>query len=770
MKRNLLFYVILVALIGSLNPFLSYAQKFTYWQSGQFFFDDSSRCVVMKMNCPIESCETKINSILQTWNLAKDSIVISDVLTNTYVVFLSNFYATSRLELISSRLRIDTSVVFFSPTYYKNKKPVCSPTFEIIVKLKPNETIASLSNDLTYYNLTIARFYSYDSSTIILKGDKYTDIINVSNSMHQSSKYTYCIPNWIISPVLASNPVNDEFFSSQWSLHTPGTNGIQGGTNVINAWNYSMGCSNIKIALLDHGIDINHEDLTANLLPGYNFVNDNTDVAFSNGELHGTVCAGIIAAKSNNLVGISGVAPNCKIIPIKVFDRLVNTTVEKLALSIDYSWNDKQADIINGSWGFKNGVQPQPIADAVIRATSFGRSGKGTVVIFASGNNNLNQVDFPANFSAAIGVGGSTQCNSRKTTDPVSCDGITSVEGSNYGTGLDLVAPGASIITTDITGSIGYNGLTNNNYTSFSGTSAAAPHVAGIVGLMLSINSNLTISQVKQSLFSTASKVGGYSYQLGGGDLSFTWNPEMGYGKADALLAVGSVSTPGALGIEAYYTASHNPQNPPNTILRESMAWCNYFYSAPRCCSEILTISTSIANSSVSSWTGSWVIESNNPYVQIVNSNSSSVQILYDQLEWPSQYSGFNLKYILTGPCGQSVSAIYCFRNTIAGPYYSKSKGVIPVFEQEIKQPRIFPNPVKPNSDITIEIPDEMNKSVGMPEFISIVNLQGIVLRNQIVNSKSSIIKISSGGLSSGIYFLKLYFNNNETIFKLIVQ
>lgn len=766
MNRNLLFFLSLIAFFSFINPKDSQAQKYTHWSSGQFYFDDSSRQVVMKMNCAIESCESKINNILQTWNLLADSVVTTQVSGNTYVVFLSKFYAISRLELISSRLRTDTSVIYFSPTYYKNKKPICSPTFEIIVKLKPNETLSSLNDDLSYYNLTLARINPYDSSTIILLGNKYTDVINVTNSMHQSNKYSYCIPNWIILATLASNPVNDEFFSSQWGLHEPGTNGINGGTNVVGAWNYSMGCSNIKIALLDNGVDINHEDLAANFLPGYNFVDDNTDVSFGRGELHGTMCAGVIAAKSNNLVGISGVAPNCKIIPIKVFDRLVFTAVEKLALSIDYAWNDKQADIINGSWGFNDGVQPQPIADAITRATSFGRGGKGTVVIFASGNNNLNQVDFPANFPLAIGVGSSTQCNSRKTTNPVSCDGITSVEGSNWGVGLDLVAPGASVTTTDITGSIGYNGLTNNNYTSFSGTSAAAPHVAGVVALMLSMNNNLTLSQVKHHLFSTASKVGGYNYQVGSGDLNYSWNQEMGYGKVDASYAVASILT--TLGVEARYTASYNPRNPPNTILRESEAWFNYFYSAPRCCLEVLTITGGTTNPDYANWTGSWVIDPGNPYVHVVSNNGNTIQILYDQLEWPSQYFTFKLRYTLTGPCGQTIRAVYCFKNAVAEPFQSSFKGTIPRFEQKLNQPRLFPTVINRNTDFNIELPQSDNDE--LQHDISIFDLKGVLIRRQNLMMKSGTIKISSNGLSTGMYIVRLHSNGKPTTFKLIVQ
>lgn len=767
MNRILILYLILIALIGSINPSHLYAQRYTNWQSGQFFFDDSSRRVVLKMNCPIESCETKINSILQTWNLAKDSVVISKVSTSTFVVFLSNFYAISRLELISSRLRTDTSVVFFSPTYYKNKKPICAPTFEIIVKLKQNETITSLNDDLSSFNLTIARVNPYDSSMIVLNGNKYTNIINVTNSMHQSGKYIYCIPNWIITSILSSNPVNDEFFFSQWGLHTPGMNNNNGGTNVVGAWNYSKGCSNVNIALLDQGIDVNHEDLVDNLLPGYNFVSDNTNVAYDVGERHATACAGIIAAKANNSFGIAGIAPKCKLIPIKVFDRLVNTTVEKIALAIDYAWSNGQASILSCSWGFDSGVEPQPIREAIIRATTQGRGGKGAVVVFATGNDNLNQPHFPSNMTEVIGVGSSTQCNSRKSILPVSCDGVTDW-GSNYGTGLDIVAPGVGIYTTDNTGS---DGFTNSNYFSdFGGTSSAAPHVAGVVALMLSMNNNLTLSQVKHHLFASASKVGGYNYQVGGGDLNYTWNEEMGYGKINASNAVASVSNLTDLGIEAQYTASYNPQNPPNTILQESEAWFNYFYSAPRCCGELLTITGGSTNPAYANWTGSWVLDPGNPYVQVVSNSGNTIQIYYDQLEWPSQYFTFKLRYNFTGPCGQTIKAVYCFKNIVAGPYQKKYQGELPYFDIRVIQPRVFPSIVNKNSEFNIEIPSLSEPHSEVNSYVLIFDSYGRLIKRQNLNSMGRNMKISTEGFSSGIYIVKLYVKEKQTTFKIIVQ
>ena len=141
-------------------------------------------------------------------------------------------------------------------------------------------------------------------------------------------------------------------------------------------------------------------------------------------------------------------------------------------------------------------------------AISNGRNGLGCVIVFAAGNNNNSTVSYPANAIADIvAVGALSPCGERK--NPSSCDGETNW-GSNYGTALDVMAPGVLIPTTDISGSAGYS--SGDYFNRFNGTSSACPHVAGIAALVLSVNPSLTQKEVVTIIEKTAKKTGNYSY------------------------------------------------------------------------------------------------------------------------------------------------------------------------------------------------------------------------------------------------------------------
>ena len=183
---------------------------------------------------------------------------------------------------------------------------------------------------------------------------------------------------------------------------------------------------------------------------------------------------------------------------------------------------------MSDSWG---GGSPSNTIDAAINsAVTNGRNGKGCVVLFAAGNNNNNSVSYPASNPNVIAVGASSNCDARKS--PTSCDGEY-WWGSNYGTGLDIVAPGVKIYTTDLTGSHGYSSTDYNP--TFNGTSSATPNAAGVAALILSLRPDYTGIQVRQMLESTCDKIGGYTYQANvSGQPNGTWCSDVGYGRVNA--------------------------------------------------------------------------------------------------------------------------------------------------------------------------------------------------------------------------------------------
>src|SRR5262249_19585785 len=146
------------------------------------------------------------------------------------------------------------------------------------------------------------------------------------------------------------------------------------------------------------------------------------------------------------------------------------------------------------------------INNAISAATTSGRGGKGAAVLFASGNEN-GAVTYPATLTNVIAVGAMSMCNQRKS--PSSCDG-ENWWGGNFGTNLDVSAPGVKIYATDLVGSAGYS--TTDYFSAFNGTSSATPAVAAVMALIYSVNSGLSLNDARYFLESTCQKVGGYTY------------------------------------------------------------------------------------------------------------------------------------------------------------------------------------------------------------------------------------------------------------------
>ena len=281
-----------------------------------------------------------------------------------------------------------------------------------------------------------------------------------------------------------------------------------------------------------------------NLLPGYDATGNNSEGGpnISNDDAHGTNSAGIAATSANNNIGVAGIAYNAKIIPVRVayensypigspFRQWI-TQDSWLATGINYAYTTGQADILSDSWG--GGSPSNTIDTAINSAVTVGRNGKGCVVLFAAGNNNSNSVNYPASNPNVIAVGASSNCDTRKS--PTSCDGEY-WWGSNYGTGLDIVAPGVKIYTTDLTGSHGFSSTDYNP--TFNGTSSATPNAAGVAALILSLRPDYTGTQVRQILESTCDKIGGYTYQANvSGQPNGTWCSDVGYGRVNAYKAV----------------------------------------------------------------------------------------------------------------------------------------------------------------------------------------------------------------------------------------
>lgn len=317
--------------------------------------------------------------------------------------------------------------------------------------------------------------------------------------------------------------VNDTLFSQQWYLNNTGQNGsdyIGWDINYCDAHAITSGNVGVKIALIDVGVDSTHEDIPQPILRYDVLSMTNQDSLYGTGS-YGTAAAGIIAARTNNITGIAGIAPDCSLMSISIPDyNLVTSTL--LADAIFYAVSH-DADIINIPWSMLL-LNSEYVYDALGYAHKNGRNGKGCVMVLGSGN-----VDGPLMFPAEtheenVVVGAVSQCGTR--AQQRAC-GYNRGWGSCYGHRLDVVAPGEIIVTGD--NDTIYNKL-------FYGTSASCAQVSAIAGLILSINPNLSGKEVGDIINSTARKVGPYSYDSIAPNGN--WDFEMGYGLVDAYAAV----------------------------------------------------------------------------------------------------------------------------------------------------------------------------------------------------------------------------------------
>lgn len=218
-------------------------------------------------------------------------------------------------------------------------------------------------------------------------------------------------------------------------------------------WELTKG-EGVKIALLDTGVDFNHEDLKNSLLPGFNAINPEKLPFDDCRGGHGTFCCGIICALDNN-IGVIGIAPKAKVIPIKVLDSEGCGDVDTICKGIDFAI-DSGADMISMSFGSSEPVEE--IHEKVKKCYD-----KNLPVFVSSGNANLKKLFYPAGYSETISVS-SVGKDFKKSSF------------SNVATNLDLFSPGHDILST----------TPNNNYSIMSGTSMSAPFACSIAALMLS--------------------------------------------------------------------------------------------------------------------------------------------------------------------------------------------------------------------------------------------------------------------------------------------
>ena len=485
-------------------------------------------------------------SIARLIGVTEDSMEVGG-LSNQVMVKLSRNTSDSKAKTSLSKLDALPEVLFSRPVFKSASGKYSSYGRQFIVNLRTGISFSEVQKLMDATGSALVRKYPFQDDIYILSAGIKSgyDGLLMANQFFESGLFDYAEPEMYVYDAIDAVP-NDPLYNYQWAHNNTGSTVQFSGTpgvdmKIQQAWNFTMGSSAVKIGLLDDGVDLTHPDLQDNLLQGFNGAtltsNPGDGGPLTSSNAHGTNCAGIIAAVANNGIGVAGVAPNCKIIPAVIFNGSTSLGTVAQAACFDYV-RLQGADIISNSWG--GGSPSSIIDDAINRAVTLGRNGKGCIVFASSGNNNT-AVHFPAAYPQVIAVGGISMCNQRKS--PTSCDGETNW-GANYGPGLAVVAPATRITTTDLQGAFGYNrtaGVSGNYYTRFTGTSSSCPNAAGVMALMLSYNPQLTAADAKRYLFLSCTKMPGYTYgtdPLNPDQQYGTWNDETGYGSINAQAAL----------------------------------------------------------------------------------------------------------------------------------------------------------------------------------------------------------------------------------------
>lgn len=308
-------------------------------------------------------------------------------------------------------------------------------------------------------------------------------------------------PNYLIPVAFVPD---DTHFPEQWALNNTGQTGGRAGADIdaLEAWALGPAVNPVTVAFVDTGIDYMHDDLSGNLwqnpgeIPGnafdddgngyvddslgWNFVDDNNDVMDQSG--HGTQVAGIAGAITNNGEGISGLARNCRMMALRVAYSTPSGDVvleSVLAANAIVYAADNGASILNLSWG--DTVRSSIIADAVSYAAE-----KGLLIIAAAGNANSDTFLYPAALDngSVIAVGATDAFDEKAAF-------------SNYGTWVDISAPGVSIYTTD----------RDNRYTHISGTSMATAYVSGLAAKIRGHSPDISATAVKSRILQSVDRL-----------------------------------------------------------------------------------------------------------------------------------------------------------------------------------------------------------------------------------------------------------------------
>ncbi len=366
---------------------------------------------------------------------------------------------------------------------------------------RDDRLIVKLKNEHNFRTLSLSQ------------GIKVSEAIN---SLRQNPEIEYVEPDYY---AYAQFIPNDPYYKYQWNFN----NNVYGGINLESAWDLAQGQS-VVIAVIDTGVAYENYNsfrqapdlVNTQFVAGYDFIENDFHPNDDNG--HGTHVVGTIAQSTNNKLGVAGVAYMAKIMPIKALDRKGIGSYSAIANAIRYA-ADNGAHIINLSLGGPS--HSQALLDAVRYAYS-----KGVFIVAAAGNDGKEVMSYPAAYDEYVMSVGATRFDERLSYY------------SNYGSSLDIVAPGGDLKVDQNNDGYGdgilQQTIASNNprkfgYYFYQGTSMATPHVAGVAGLIRSLGIS-SPQQIRDILIGKAKDLGEPGF-----------DKYYGYGRLDAAASINEV-------------------------------------------------------------------------------------------------------------------------------------------------------------------------------------------------------------------------------------
>ncbi len=483
-------------------------------------------------------------------------------------------------DTVMQQMRQAETVNYVTHIYHLKDDPgsLVYVTNQITVQFAPQVSAEAIAQIIASAGLRQVKPVAGIPNTFVLETTPAAteNPVKIANRLMQRSEVLTAEPNVVVRTQHLYRP-KDPLYPKQWHLNHNGGPNLAAGSHVFaeQAWDITRGIRSVVVAIMDDSIDLRHPDFQGvgkivaprdlkenDFLPLPEEVEDN----------HGTSCAGVAVAEENG-VGTVGIAPGCALMPIRTTGYLDDEAIEEL-----FDWAiARGASVISCSWGPAAVYFPLSLRQraALTRAAIEGRNGKGCVIVFAAGNANrptngtVNERGWPNNV-----LNGPTAWLNGFTVHPdvITVSACTSLNKkaaySNWGTEVSVCAPsnnappgiglqetgfiytppevrgalpGLGIVTVDRPGTPGYD--PGSYTTDFGGTSSACPLVAGVAALILSVNPDLTATEVKQILQQTADKITDTSadpqfgfrkgtYEAGG---RCDW---FGYGKVNAFKAV----------------------------------------------------------------------------------------------------------------------------------------------------------------------------------------------------------------------------------------